>query len=89
MEHKLDIHQALRVVDKVTRYGEKKGEEYHFKGLVARPDFDGYTVVLKDDMTSLGIYFHNSYKLDFPDNVALEQFLERLQVMDQKDFKGE
>lgn len=78
MDHKIDPQKALIVFDKITRFGEKRGERYHLSGLQAQQSFDGYSVTLSDEKVSLTINFHNTFQLDAPDNIALETFISKL-----------
>lgn len=77
MKNEIDVHQALAVVNKITRDGVKQEGSYHFEGLTVEPDSDGYTVVLTDGRTSLTLFFHNKYEFDYPDSTALESFMHR------------
>lgn len=85
MEHKPDIHQVLRVFDRISRDGVRRDDgSWQLAGLTARADVDGYTVVIDDDLCRISVFFHNAYDLDFPDTIALEQFLDRLKAVDNK-----
>ncbi|WP_299010454.1 DUF3081 family protein [uncultured Shewanella sp.] len=77
MKNEIDVHQALAVVNKITRDGVKKDGVYHFEGLTVESDSDGYTVVLTDGRTSLTLFFHNKYEFDYPDSTAFENFMRR------------
>ncbi len=76
MEHKIDPQKALMVFDKITRYGEKAGDLFHMNGLSACQSFDGYSVTLSDGKVSLTINFHNTFHLDAPNSIALDNFIE-------------
>ena len=85
MKDGLDVRQGLRVFNKVRSHGERSGQEHQFRGLHASSDFDGYTLHLHDSNVDLFIYFHNSYRLEYPSRQALESFLHRLQALDRLD----
>jgi len=78
MKNEIDVHQALMVVNKITRHGTKKEEGiYHYEGLSVESDIDGYTVCLTDGRTQLTLLFHNKYEFDYPNKTALDSFMRR------------
>ncbi len=82
MAGRLDIRQALRVFQIVTRHGSRKEHEYHFRGIAASSDFDGYNLTLRDDVVALNIYFHNKYAFHGGSSGAVERFIDRLKSID-------
>jgi len=78
MEKRLSIKQALNAFAKITKYGQKREEEYHLNGLWASSSFDGYTVVVRDELVTLYVYFHNTHKFDFSKNSHLDAFMKKL-----------
>lgn len=81
-EHKIDIKQALRVFDKATRKGEKREDGWHFRGITATTDFDGYTVMINTPKVQLTIFFHNKYTVDYARAHDLQEFIEVLEKLD-------
>lgn len=82
MEKKLDIKQALRVFSKISEYGQRVEGEYRLNGMWATTDFDGYTVILRDEAVTLHIFFHNTHKFTYKRRVELENFVARLAEID-------
>ncbi len=78
----IDLRQALRVFELIKTRGTAEGEEHHFRGLYASSDFDGYTVVLRNEKVTLTIGFHNKYQLDYKDRWALEDFKEKMSAIE-------
>ncbi|WP_250462375.1 DUF3081 family protein [Microbulbifer litoralis] len=81
-EHKIDVKQALRVFDKVTSKGEKREDGWHYRGLTATTDFDGYTVLLSSPKVTLTIFFHNKFTVDYAKAHDLQEFVELLDKLD-------
>ncbi|GAA4896502.1 DUF3081 family protein [Ferrimonas pelagia] len=84
MKNRLDVRKALRVCDKATRFGRKGADNYELDGLKVRPHFDGYTVTVSDPQTSLHLHFHNRYQIHSEDGRAMDAFIERLDLIDQR-----
>lgn len=82
MENSLSIKQALKVFAKISQYGQKREEEYFLNGLWAASSFDGYTVILRDELVTLYIYFHNTHKIEFSKKPHLEAFMKKLEDID-------
>ena len=84
MEHeqKIDVKQALRVFDKITKNGEKTEEGWRYRGLTASTDFDGYTVFLRSQNVELTIFFHNKFTVDCKRSMDLEDFVDLLAKID-------
>ncbi|MCW8127983.1 DUF3081 family protein [Microbulbifer halophilus] len=81
-EHKIDIKQALRVFDKATRKGEKREDGWHYRGITASTDFDGYTVMINTPKVQLTILFHNKYTVDYGKAHDLQEFVDLLDKID-------
>lgn len=81
-EHKIDVKQALRVFDKATRKGEKREDGWHYRGITATTDFDGYTVMINTPKVQLTIFFHNKYTVDYARARDLQEFIELLEKLD-------
>lgn len=81
-EHKIDVKQALRVFDKITRKGVKEEDGWHYRGLTASTDFDGYTVFISSSKVQLTIFFHNKYTVDYANAMELEEFVNLLEKID-------
>ncbi|WP_226704406.1 DUF3081 family protein [Microbulbifer elongatus] len=81
-EYKIDVKQALRVFDKITREGEKTAEGWRYRGLTASTDFDGYTVFLRSPTVELTVFFHNKFTIDCKRPTDLEDFVELIKKID-------
>lgn len=79
MKNKIDINLALLAFDIVMRSGEKTDTGSTFEGVTASSDFDGYTLVLQDKLSSLTIFFHNKYELEGPDNKAMDRLIKNIE----------
>lgn len=77
-----DVRQGYRVFNKVLTQGEPADGKRVLQGVHASSDFDGYTLHLGDEEVDLYIYFHNSYKLEYRSKSALNNFLLRMQNID-------
>ena len=77
-ERKVDVALALRAFNKVRESGERDGEGFVYGGLRASTDFDGYTVILTDEVTTLRIFFHNKFSLEPTRGKAVERLLSRI-----------
>ena len=82
MDTHVDVRQALRVFQRVQEIGTREGDTFSYKGIAATSDYDGYTLILKDDYVTLTILFHSPLKLEYRGNVPLVRFLERLDGID-------
>jgi hypothetical protein len=82
METKIDIKRALRVFNIITQRDSKTTEGWHFDGIRAHTDHDGYTVTLAGEQAQLTILFHNSHRFDFANNRAARNFIKRIDTID-------
>ena len=78
MEEKINVTQALKVFDIITRKGSKEGSNYVLSGIVANAGFDGYSVSLRNDYVELIIHFHNTFTLNYSSKIEFIQFIEKL-----------
>ncbi|MDP5208715.1 DUF3081 family protein [Microbulbifer sp. 2205BS26-8] len=81
-EHKVDVKQALRVFNRVTRDGRKTHDGWHYQGLTVSTDFDGYTVFIHSNRVKLSIFFHNKFSVDYQNSNDLQEFLDLLARLD-------
>lgn len=86
MSKKLDVMQALQVIDKITVHGTKQDHTYHLDGLHATPSYDGYTVTLSDNVVDLHIYFHNTFSIEHKTSKQLDEFMLKLERIAVKDY---
>lgn len=86
MNSAIDIKQVLRVINKITRYGQKVGSQFRLGELSAEPGFDGYTVTLADNAVSLAVYFHNKHHLNCKRDIDFDSFLLKISHLDKKQF---
>ena len=82
LDTRVDVHQALRVFQKIQELGTRADDNYRYKGITATSDYDGYTLILKDDYVTLTILFHSKFKLEYRGTVRLVHFLEQLSDID-------
>ena len=82
LDTRVDVHQALRVFQKIQELGTRDDDNYRYKGITATSDYDGYTLILKDDYVTLTILFHSKFKLEYHGAVRLVHFLEQLSDID-------
>ena len=72
--NQLETLDYLRVFNIVLEQGEKKEDGYHWQGLRAEHDLDGYTCYLHYNDLTLTLYFHNKYAFDYQQEDTLERF---------------
>lgn len=85
MKNKIDINLALLAYDKIMQAGEKGEQGCTYEGVTASSDFDGYTLVLQDKLSSLTVFFHNKYELDGPDNKAMDRLVKNIEYIAKTD----
>lgn len=78
MRNSIDVKRALLIFSKVTSAGIRNGEYYEYQGFKAWSGFDEYTCFLQYQTVVMTLMFHGKYKVDFPDEQALEQFEKKL-----------
>lgn len=78
MRNELDNKVVLDVFEKVQRMGEPYEDGHILEGIVARSDFDGYSVHLSGSGVSLQLNFHQSYRFDYASDKEKEQFMAKL-----------
>ncbi len=88
MDAEINIHQVLKVFQKVVKYGTQTGEKNRLEGITAESDFDGYTIVLSDGKVSLTVFFHNKYQLDSPNQFSTNEFFEKIRLIETKDYEN-
>ena len=88
MNEKIDVRQALRVFDIITRHGKQEAGEYLLNGLKANSGFDGYTVTLRNDYVTLDIFFHNKFSFQFSNRKEKGLFMEKLNAMDSANYRN-
>ncbi len=85
-ETSVDVRQALRVFDKIQRYGQQRENEKQLFGVFASTGFDGYTVTLRDANVELNVLFHNKFNIEFKNRHFLKEFLAALSRIDHAQF---
>lgn len=86
MNEKVNVRQALRVFDLITRNGKRQGGEYLLNGLSASSGFDGYTVTLRNNYVTLDIFFHNKFSFQFSNKKEKMLFMDKLSAIDSKKY---
>lgn len=79
---KIDPRQMLSVFEKIMAHGEPDEDAKVLNGVHASSGFDGYTITLWDTHVSATLQFHNAIQLDCDNQVYLDDFLEKLAVID-------
>lgn len=79
MKNKVDINKALIAFDVIRNQGVKNTNGFEFEGINAESDFDGYTLIMNDKLSTLTIFFHNKYELVGPDNKAMERLIKNIE----------
>lgn len=87
MKNDIDIHKSLSVFAKILKHGKSTDKGKRLHGIIAHSSFDGYMVILEDERVSLTIHFHNKYNLDYPNKIALEDFMEKLFKIDKTKYE--
>ncbi|RUO37987.1 DUF3081 domain-containing protein [Aliidiomarina taiwanensis] len=82
MQDQIDTRLMLQAYEKITTHGEEVPGDidkmHRLEGVTAFSDFDGYTLYLQDAEVKLQTGFHNTYKLDYDTNRALDNFIRKL-----------
>lgn len=81
MQNELDIKLALNAFNVITKHGDKQDVNYHYQGLQAWSDFDGYTLQIANNKVTLTIYFHNKYHFDYDSDEELDKFIKVLKKL--------
>lgn len=81
MTDKIDLHLAMRVFQHVLDNGERTEGGHAYRGLIADPGVDGYTVTLSDGAVTLAIMFHQSFSVDSPGHRATDNFIKKLEAV--------
>ncbi|SEL76734.1 Protein of unknown function [Colwellia chukchiensis] len=74
----LDLKDLLHIFNLVTREGEKIQESYHYEGIKAWHDFDGYTCFLAYKDLTLTFLFHGRYNVDFEQQATFDRFVAKV-----------
>ncbi|MFT4724898.1 MAG: hypothetical protein ACI84K_002102 [Pseudohongiellaceae bacterium] len=84
MKNDIDSKFVLIVFDKITKHGEKKGDEHFLMGIKGYTDFDGYTLFIEDAQVKLNFGFHNQYHFDYEKEEHFEKFIKKLKAIDEE-----
>ena len=82
MKNDIDSKFILGVFEKIRQEGEDKDGAYFMDGIKGYTDFDGYTLYLEDALVQLRFGFHNQYHFEYEKEQHLEQFIQKLKVID-------
>ena len=74
----INVRQVLLAANAILDKGDRYGSEYFYRGLFASTDFDGYTVVLRDNDVQIKVFFHQKYDLKFESSDALDKFQDKV-----------
>ncbi|MCU4675347.1 DUF3081 domain-containing protein [Catenovulum sp. 2E275] len=78
MKNSLDSKIIYRVFSIIQEKGEKKDDGWHYHGLIADSDQDGYNISIHDPYVKLSLGFHHSYHLDYKSGLEAEDFTNKL-----------
>ncbi|MCH8500704.1 MAG: DUF3081 domain-containing protein [Aliidiomarina sp.] len=82
MKNELSIRTVLSVYEKIIDHGEVVDERHVLEGITAYTDHDGYTVYLEGQRVKLWTGFHNTYHLDYESERDAENFMKKLNYID-------
>ena len=68
------LHKYLSVFNHAIEHGNKRNNKYHYQGIIAWHDFEGYTCYLGYQGLTMTIYFHNKFSYDSPSNQIQNEF---------------
>ncbi len=86
MKNRLDINTALLAFTKINEHGDAVDGGHYFEGLFASSDYDGYTLTIKDKLSTLTIFFHNKYELEGPDSKAIDRLVKNIEHIAKSAF---
>lgn len=78
MKNSIDLKRCLMIFDKVMSDGEKKEDKFHYEGLEAWSDFDGYNCYLSLNDVMLTMMFHGKYDIQFGSADSFQKFEKKL-----------
>ncbi len=78
LEKKIDARTALKAFHQIQQNGKKNHEGYYYQGLTSVTSYDGYTLIIKNDVVSLYLFFHNTFKVDYQQRWHLQEFIDAL-----------
>ena len=82
MKNDIKTTWLLNIVNLIMNYGEKENYDYSYMGVNLLTSHDGYTLELSDANCNLHLSFHHKYRLDYPNQKALEIFLNKLTAIE-------
>lgn len=80
-EASFNTKTALRAFNTIITKGKKTNGFYRYQGLQAISDYDGYTLVIKNEQVSLTLFFHHKYAIDFSNRLALDAFYQKIEQL--------
>ena len=80
-ETKIVAEVALRAYQTIIDRGIKTGTSYAISGIQAQTDYDGYSIMLTDNVVTVRILFHNKLAIDTPNGRSLARFRKRLDAI--------
>lgn len=83
MEHKFDVQLVLSAFQKIRDNGEQTEDGFKLEGVEAISSIDGYSLVLKDERTTLYLNFHNTYHFDTDTQEHADALMRQIEEIDQ------
>jgi hypothetical protein len=80
-ERKLTPRDIMSVFNTIYTHGEAQDGGKRYKGLQAESSFDGYTLMISNNDSTVYLYFHNKFKLDSSDKRSLEDFYTKFNLI--------
>ena len=78
MKNSVDLKRCLIAYNAITSKGELKAGKYHYQGLQAWAEFDGYHCFLAYGDVVVTLMFHGKYDVQFADKDSLKRFDKKL-----------
>ncbi|MER2493527.1 DUF3081 family protein [Catenovulum sediminis] len=87
MKNTLDSKYIYRIFSFIVEKGEKTPEGHVLNGLTAVEYQDGYIIEISDHKVTLTLGFHQSYQLDYKNQLELDDFMMKIEQIS-RDFKS-
>ncbi len=86
MKNSLDSKMIYRVLAIIQEKGIEKEDGWHYGGLIASSDPEGYNVSIRDNHVTLALGFHQSYQMDYKSGLEAEDFIDKLTQIYREKF---
>ena len=79
---KINHRQVLSVFEKIMSNGQRQEEGTVLNQIYASSGFDGYSITLWDEHVTVTLQFHNAIHCDCNNQQQMDNFLEKLDVIE-------